>query len=42
MASHPLPQPIPPHFHLHEHYAFHQIQGHDANHYIALHNVIQV
>ena len=38
---HPLPQPIPPHFHFYEHCAFHQSQGHDTEHCISLCNAIQ-
>ena len=39
-VSHPLQQPIPSHFHWHEHYAFHQAQGHDTEHCVALRNAI--
>ena len=37
----PLPHPIPPHFHSHEHYLYHQIQGHDTERCSAFHDAIQ-
>ncbi|KAL6316098.1 hypothetical protein AAG906_015614 [Vitis piasezkii] len=37
----PLPHPIPPHFHSHEHCLYHQIQGHDTERCSALHHAIQ-
>ena len=41
LASLLLPHPIPPHFRLHEHCSYHQIQGHDTERYAALHHAIQ-
>ena len=41
LASHPLPHPIPPHFHLHEHCLYHQIQRYDTKHCATLHHAIQ-
>ncbi|RVW72172.1 hypothetical protein CK203_061821 [Vitis vinifera] len=41
LAPRPLPHPIPPHFHSHEHCLYHQIPGHDTEHCSALHHAIQ-
>ncbi|KAJ9708445.1 hypothetical protein PVL29_000472 [Vitis rotundifolia] len=41
LAPRPLPQPIPPHFRLHEHCSFHQTQGHATDYCSALHHAIQ-
>ena len=41
LSPHPLSHPIPPHFHLHEHCLYHQIQGHDTERCVVLHHVIQ-
>ena len=40
LAPRPLPHPIP-HFLLHEHCLYHQIQGHDTKGCAALHHAIQ-
>ena len=37
----PLSHPIPPHFRLHEHCLYHQIQGHDTEGSVVLHHAIQ-
>ncbi|KAJ9686946.1 hypothetical protein PVL29_015692 [Vitis rotundifolia] len=41
LAPHPLPPSIPPYFSSHEHYLYHQIQGHDTERCSALHHAIQ-
>ena len=41
LVPRPLSHPIPPHFRLHEHCLYHQIQGHDTEHCAALHHAIQ-
>ncbi|KAL6333890.1 hypothetical protein AAG906_039300 [Vitis piasezkii] len=41
LASCPLSYPIPPHFHLHEHCLYHQIQGHDTESCATFHHAIQ-
>lgn len=38
---HALPDPIPPHFHLHEQCLYHQTQGHDTERCVALCHAIQ-
>ncbi|KAL6319604.1 hypothetical protein AAG906_020681 [Vitis piasezkii] len=40
LAPCPLPHPIPPHFHLHKHCLYHQIQGHDTKRCAALYHAI--
>ena len=41
LVPRPLPHPIPPHFLLHEHCLYHQIQGHDTERCAALYHAIQ-
>ncbi|KAJ9680317.1 hypothetical protein PVL29_019589 [Vitis rotundifolia] len=41
LAPRPLPPSISPHFRLHEHCLYHQIQGHDTERCSALHHAIQ-
>ncbi|RVW32930.1 hypothetical protein CK203_112633 [Vitis vinifera] len=41
LALRPLPHPIPPCFHSHEHCLYHQIWGHDIERCSALHHAIQ-
>ncbi|KAL6342728.1 hypothetical protein AAG906_016562 [Vitis piasezkii] len=41
LVPRPLPHPIPPHFHSHEHCLYHHIPGHDTERCSALHHAIQ-
>ncbi|RVW25545.1 hypothetical protein CK203_050805 [Vitis vinifera] len=40
LVPRPLPHPIPPHFLLHEHCLYHQIQGHDTERCATLYHAI--
>ena len=41
LAPPPLPHHILPHFRSHEHYLYHQIQGHDIERCVTLHHAVQ-